>query len=53
MFREKAIKLLMKYFGFTRKEAAEYFKASQEAGEIDTIVKEIERYYKIQASYFD
>ena len=49
MFKEKAIKLLKDYFGFTTKEAENYYKASRESGEIDDIVKEIERYYKAQA----
>lgn len=53
MIREKAIKLLMEYFGFTKKEATEYYKKASECGEIDEIIKEIENYYKVQASYDD
>jgi len=53
MFKEKAIKLLMEYFGFTKKKATEYFKSARECGEIDGIIKEIENYYKQQAKYDD
>jgi hypothetical protein len=50
MFKREAIELLKDYFGFTTKEAEEYYNKASQCGEIDDIVKEIKAYKRIQAT---
>lgn len=50
MFKREAIELLKDYFGFTTKEAEDYYNKASQCGEIDDIVKEIKAYKKIQVT---
>lgn len=50
MFKREAIELLKDYFGFTTKEAEDYYNKASQCGEIDDIVKEIKSYKKIQVT---
>ena len=48
MFKREAIELLKDYFGFSTKEAEEYYNKASQCGEIDDIVKEIKAYKKFK-----